>query len=622
MRFPRLTEAVIDVTKPPYLADNTGKTDCTEILRRIFDDILSREVEGILASEKRIIGERLDLDEYSIGFENRRWKDGYMVIYPEFVPDARIIYFPAGTYLVSDTVTYTLKDLQNRYWSKPYSELTRGIHIVGEDMNTTMIKLADSSQGFEKGSQKAVVSYTNAAEACEKERSNVSQLNTLENITINCGEGNEGAIALRFVSNNSGMVDNVRLLSNGSHLGLQLPVATEAVFRNVEISGFEYGIFTSPASSVCVFDGITFDKIKTACVHSDKAIANVFKNIRKDETPMFLFEEGIGKQFCFDLDPTVCGDTKGNLIYAFENAENIPAFDYGVSQNDIAFVDDFGAKGDGVTECSGAIQAAMNSGKPYILFGSGHYLVNGKVYIPSTVKTVDFMFCDMFSGGQLISGELDSLFVINEESVDALIMKDLYTFEQFYGNFRLIKHAAKRDFYLRNIHTQASATYFNTVGGSRVYIDNGISTTGTYSMDTILARHGYSPVFSKMIPYEFHGQKVLAYNLNPERADVEVLNDASVLVAYGFKVEGPGTAVKTVNGGVTNIYGFSAGIGNAKAENALIFDDTTSKTTLYGGIAFWGYQCVYEKNEKRYMTEGVDPLHFDIENDRLMRQGE
>ena len=51
-------------------------------------------------------------------------------------------------------------------------------------------------------------------------------------------------------------------------------------------------------------------------------------------------------------------------------------------------------------------------------------------------------------------------------------------------------------------------------------------------------------------------------------------------------------------------------------------EDSTSKTTLYGGIAFWGYQCVYEKNAKRYMTEGVDPLHFDIENDRLMRQGE
>ena len=47
---------------------------------------------------------------------------------------------------------------------------------------------------------------------------------------------------------------------------------------------------------------------------------------------------------------------------------------------------DFGAVGDGVTECSGAIQAAMKSGKPHVVFGSGHYLVNGKVYIPKTVN--------------------------------------------------------------------------------------------------------------------------------------------------------------------------------------------------------------------------------------------
>ena len=620
MKYPT-TKAVIDVTQPPYCADPTGQVDCTDILRRVFDDILSREIEGVLATEKRLTTERLDLEQYYIGFENRRWKEGYSVIYPEYVPESRIIYFPAGTYLVSDTVSYTLKDLQNRHWSKPYYELTRGIRIMGEDRDSTVIRLADHSKGFEAGAKKAVVSYTNAPEACVRECSNVSQLNTFENITVNCGMGNEGAIALRFVSNNSGIVENVRLLSDDSHTGLQLPVATEAVFRNVEISGFDYGVFTSPATSVCVFDGISFDKIKIACAHSEQAIANLFKNIKKDETPMFLFEDGIGKQFCFGFEPTVCGERKGNLIYRLDRGMDIPDFHCAIKPGDIALVDDFGAKGDGVTECSGAIQAAMHSGKPYILFGNGRYLVNGKIDIPSTVKIVDFMFCDMFSGGRLISGELDSLFVINKTAADTLVMKNLYTFEQFYGHFRLIKHNAKRDLYMRNIHTQASATYFNTVGGSRVYIDNGISTTGTYSMDTILARRGYSPVFSKMIPYEFHGQKILAYNLNPERADVEVLNDGSELVAYGFKVEGPGTAVKTVNGGTTEIYGFSAGIGNAKVENALIYDDPASKTQLFGGIAFWGYQCIYEKNGARYMTEGADPLHFDIVNDRLVRKG-
>lgn len=619
MKFSRLTDTVIDVTKPPYCADNTGREDCTEILRRVFDDILSREVEGILAAEKRIVSERLDLQDYSIGFENRRWKDGYMVIYPEFVPDARIIYFPAGTYLVSDTVTYTLTDLQNRYWSKPYSEMTRGIHVTGDGKDCTVIRLADNSSGFGAGSKKAVVSYTNAPLACEKECSNVSQLNTFTDITVDCGKGNEGAVALRFVSNNSGSVENVRLVSEKSCLGLQLPSATEGVFRNIEISGFEYGIFSSPDASICVFDGVDFSNIGKACVQAQKSIANVFRHIKNHGAPMFLLGEGTSKQLVFGDAETIGYRDGDNYVYSLQGGEDICSAD--ISYSDVALVDDFGAVGDGVTECSGAIQAAMNSGKSTVIFGSGHYLVNRKIYVPRTVKVIDFMFCDMFSGGQLISGELDSLFVINEDSDEILVMKDLYTFEQFYGNFRLIRHSARRDLYMRNIHTQAAATYFNTVGGSRVYIDNGISTTGTYSMDTILERHGYTPVFSRMIPFEFHGQRVLAYNLNPERADVEVLNDGSELVVYGLKVEGPGTAVKTVNGGLTEIYGFSAGIGNAKAENALIYDDSTSKTTLYGGIAFWGYKCIYEKNQKRYMTDGIDPFHFDIKSDTLTRIG-
>ena len=56
MKLP-ITNAVIDITKPPYCADPTGQIDCTEILCRVFDDILSREVEGILAAEKRITEE-------------------------------------------------------------------------------------------------------------------------------------------------------------------------------------------------------------------------------------------------------------------------------------------------------------------------------------------------------------------------------------------------------------------------------------------------------------------------------------------------------------------------------------------------------------------------------------
>ena len=88
-----------------------------------------------------------------------------------------------------------------------------------------------------------------------------------------------------------------------------------------------------------------------------------------------------------------------------------------------------------------------------------------------------------------------------------------------------------------------------------------------------------------MIPYEFHGQKVVAWNLNPERADIEVLNDHSDFWCYGLKVEGPGTAVKTVNGGVTQVFVFSCGIGDITAQNPL-FENKNARVLLLNGEAF------------------------------------
>ena len=49
-RFPTDCAAIIDVTKPPYNIDNTGKTDCTETLCKIIDDVLA-PITGSLKSD-------------------------------------------------------------------------------------------------------------------------------------------------------------------------------------------------------------------------------------------------------------------------------------------------------------------------------------------------------------------------------------------------------------------------------------------------------------------------------------------------------------------------------------------------------------------------------------------
>ncbi len=61
-----------------------------------------------------------------------------------------------------------------------------------------------------------------------------------------------------------------------------------------------------------------------------------------------------------------------------------------------ASVDDFGAKGDGITDDTEAVQRAMNSGKPVVWFPKACYVINGSVAIPATVREVAFLWSTVY----------------------------------------------------------------------------------------------------------------------------------------------------------------------------------------------------------------------------------
>lgn len=586
MKYPIACKNIIDVTKPPYNADNTGRCDCTEILRRIFDDVMHREIEGVEQTYDKLweLSENGRKTVYD-GFENRVYNSeceevGVNVLYPQIVPPARIIYFPAGTYLVSDTITYTFPNLKNIYLSKPKSELNRGIHFVGESSQSVIIRLADNSKGFEKGSDKPVISFITVEDCLRRRCTNVSQCNTIEDITIDCGHGNEGAVGLRYMSINTGSIRNLIIKGKNSYCGIETARGNTASIVQIKISGFDYGM-DMPYSSVTVLDKVDVSENKIAGIKSTGARV-VCKSVKSGNIPTFIFSEGddndgiykAGMYYFLNDDISYTDDLYGNKIYyekdeAVLSDRTIPENYRSADKADWVCVDDFGAVGDGITDSTCAIQKAFNSGKPIIIFGDGHYYVNGEITIPSTVKTIDFMFCDFFSGEKLVNAKNGALFHINAESMDTLFMENLYTFEQFYGYLRLIKHSARRDLVLKNIHTQAAATYFNTVGGSRVYMDNCAATTGSYAYNCVLTKKEGYVDYSGVIPYEFHGQTVYGMQVNPERADIEMLNDNSVILMDAYKVEGPGVAVKTINHGKTQLNICTCAIGYHKAENAL-----------------------------------------------------
>ena len=92
MKLPLNCESIIDVTKPPYNADNTGQVDCTDILNKIIDDVLCVNIEYLEKTKDKLMA--MPDPNAKIGFEVCKRNGVMNVIFSEVAPPAKIIYFP------------------------------------------------------------------------------------------------------------------------------------------------------------------------------------------------------------------------------------------------------------------------------------------------------------------------------------------------------------------------------------------------------------------------------------------------------------------------------------------------------------------------------------------------
>ena len=630
MRYPEYCKNVIDVTKAPYFADNSGKTDCTAALIKAIDDCLEGYIIGLEEMRQKLLkmAEEQGGNVY-LGAEGGRVVDGnvYITFPQKFVP-LKFLYFPKGTYLVSDTVTYSFDNLVSPQSAVYKCELCRNVHIIGEDKDNTIIKLADNSKGFEKGNSKPVLSF-NKKSVPDTETTNCAQMNTLEDITIDCGKGNDGAIGVLFAASNCGRIENVTVKGEGGLYGFEFDYSCEACVNDITVEGFDYGMKCGHTSPM-VFDNIDLSKNRIAGVLAKNGNLN-FSRVNWGNIPAFKFvKSGNGRYYVRDTDINYIGDIEGNYLFKEENdlVESVswPSLRKPENFENWACGDDFGAVGDGVTDSTSAIQNAMNSGKEVIIFGEGNYVINRTIKIPKTVKHLDFMYCTIIPGYSLIIGEMAGMFNVSEESDELFVAEHFAPTEVFSGFFRFFKHGAKRPIVLKDFSISASL-YFNTTDDNTVYFDNCFTHTNHYTQDLVLKREDYTPVFCRVIPVELHNQKAYGRNLNIERGDIELLNDNSLLVIDGYKVEGPGKLVKAINGGKTqfNLYN-AAWWGNQIKENCL-FDIEDSKALLIGGNIFcypeeeelskalWvknnGTECIKSIKECSDLLSGKDALGRD-----------
>lgn len=618
--FSERFRGVIDVTKPPYNVDNTGKIDCTKTLKRIVDDILAENIKGMKETTDKLLA--MPDPNARISFEICK-NDGVLdVIFPESLPLGKIIYFPNGTYLVSDTISYSHENLSNILMGLPGYELSRQIYFKGESRDGVTIKLMDNCPGFEYGANKPVVSFMRA------ESSNVAMTNTFEDITIDIGKGNSGAAGIVFFANNTGSIKNVRIVSSDleyrGYAGLEInqEIISGCYVKNLEIVGFQYGIRVIPARHYVTFEHISLKHQKKAGIFVNNTMVMV-RDIRStNSVPAIKIDGNLAHVIVTDGELLGGNSLDSGIVYSlgscyvrnvrsegyksavafrefsradgdraieFSNddtytlfdekakmldlsVEDIPDIQWNNNESEWAFSDEFGAVGDGVCDDTTAIQKLMNSGKKYIFFQPGEYMINGKITIPSSVERVNFMYCSLVSG-EALKTEVKSVFCVVGESEVPLVIEDIFAWEKFYGNFHFIEHASRRTLILSDLHIQTAAFYFNSQEGGKVFIENCACTVGGDS-------------YREICPFEFVGQEVYARNMNPERADCEILNDHGTLWLMGFKTEGYGTTVKTVKGGITEVLGGVASMGENK-ELPVIVNENSDVSAILTTNGYW-----------------------------------
>jgi hypothetical protein len=584
----------LNICKAPYFADPTGKQDCTEAILRALDDVtnLTRlAFRQTMAEMKKLPSVGTHYHPHS--FENHR-RDG--VIYCvtcAHLPYLPVIYFPAGTYLVSDTLCYRHKDLFNTYGTP----MNQQIRIRGAGVNRTVIRLADSTPGFGAGSQKPVISYMPG------ESSNVATSNYCEDLTINCGSGNPGAIGLDFFANNSGAVRNIRVTSNDGlgFAGVQLGHSNYSgiLIKHVQIEGFDHGLHVDSGSATMFAhaEDITTYRQRVSGI-TVGAISLSLRNIKTHDVPVAVTcTNPVGLTVLVDsmLNGTgpVSIDRQAGFLYVsnvdttgFDDARHIDEWVHPRAFGETAKgkgmprlpveetpvwrptgrttgIRAFGAIGNEASDNSPAIQRALDSGAAEILFEPGRYLMNTPVVIPSHVEHIDFSFCDLVAGIDLRKSDKEGFVIAGAKKDRPLFIERLLAWERWSGEHCTFTHASKRTVCFKDMQTQSLQIYRNTVPGGKVFLDNVAVTTGVRPGTDVYGRCDAS----------FKGQKIWARQFNPERGQPMIINDGSELVLMGYKSEGRGIIVHTINGGRTEVLGGVINVGR-NGDTAFVAEDS------------------------------------------------
>jgi Pectate lyase superfamily protein len=535
-----------------------------------------------------------------------------------------VVYLPKGTYLISDSI-----QLPSTYYDA-------NVTFLGEDSANTIIKLIDNAPNFQDS--------TNPRPMIKTRGGNQAFAMYFQNLTINTGKGNKGAIALDYCTSNYGAVEHVLIKSDDSnaHTGIAMTQAWPGpgIIKNVTTNGFKTGIQVTQCEYSMTLENIAIANCKVGLDNNCNTLA-----IRKLNTTN-------------TIQPVI---NAGRITilesnFSVANASN----KFGILNNGVLFARQCSSNGlMGVINTNGSMATAnviseYHSGSDYSLFANDGKSLNLPIEetpnyynndttqwakansfnslptnpIYGTFDAGPGLQAAFNSGAKVIyfdrMGDNGSAYCIYNDiiipsTVEMIIGFNMARFS-FYNNSKLIINASS-----------SNPLFFDGMGGI-VVLNNSQRTTvfkhaslGIYN-NTIANTN--AKVFLEDIGVAFKPQfpvQMWARQYNPEiqpEADTAIVNNNSTYWILGLKTEGRACIASTYNGGKTEILGalvypasgFSTNTNTAfKVTDACMSISTLTRTS-YLGNGWFGTTVNETQNgvTLNYATPNTFPAFWDL----------
>ncbi len=512
----------------------------------------------------------------------------------------RIVYLPAGEWVVSDTLRWPRGEGGNG---------EKRTVLQGAGAGLTTVRLPESTPGFAGGDAKALL-WTG-------ERPAQRFRNAVRDLTIEVGAGNPQAIGMQFNASNQGCIRNVviRAAEGSGLIGLDMGYTDEIgplLVRGLVVEGFETGIVTKWPVNSNTFEDVTLRGQRKLGWHNYHQMVFV-RRLASENAVTALYNEkdswgavtlvdskitgrgGDGKVpgvlnqrqmylrdvevsgYGTSVDHADKGRDKGDVTAAgliredtshanvqglfrevgdgtFATAGEVrhlpvketPDVPWGDPEKEWVNIEKFGADPTGREDASAALQGAIDSGAATIYLPAGReFRFDGEVKIRGPVRRIIGLEGRFFAGSGAVWRIVDS-----EDDAPVVIIERCSN--RSGGESIRIRHESKRTLVV------------------------------TSSIGFAVEGHGSGDIFADDLSGQLHlnrpGQSAWCRQLNVEHNGTMCRNNGGRLWILGMKTEKIGTVIETVNGGITDAAGIFV-YSNAGWEEGLpafLIEDSTA----------------------------------------------